>query len=68
MATSLKRVYWDACAWIALIQKEKIRDKRGVIIEDRETMCKAVIAAAKASKCEIVTPPSHSSKYAKSLR
>ena len=55
MATSLKRVYWDACAWIALIQKEKIRDARGVVIEDRETMCKTVISAAKAAKCEIVT-------------
>ena len=23
MAASPKRVYWDACAWIALIQNEK---------------------------------------------
>lgn len=55
MATSPKRVYWDACVWIAMIAKEKIPDKNGVVIEDRETMCKTVINAAKAGKVEIVT-------------
>jgi hypothetical protein len=34
MASS-RRIYWDACAWIALIQQEKIRDAKGQVIEDR---------------------------------
>jgi predicted nucleic acid-binding protein len=55
MANSPKRIYWDACAWIALIQREKIRDPNGVVIEDRETMCKSVINAAKRGEVEIVT-------------
>lgn len=55
MAVSPKRVYWDACAWIALVQKEKIRDTAGNVIEDRETLCKSIISAASAKKIEIVT-------------
>lgn len=54
MASSLKRVYWDACAWIALIQKEKIA-KPGSRIEDREQMCRGVIEAAKKGNVEILT-------------
>lgn len=53
MASPLKRVYWDACAWIAVIQKEKIL-KNGVV-EDREMMGKTVIEAAKKNKLEILT-------------
>lgn len=49
MAASPKRVYWDACAWIALIQKEKIRDGHGNVTEDRETLRKSVI---KSGCCE----------------
>lgn len=56
MANSPKRVYWDACVWIALIQKEKIRDHAtGNLTEDREQMCRVVIEAAKKGKVEIVT-------------
>lgn len=56
MAPSLKRVYWDACAWIALIQREKIRDEKGVVTEDRDTMCRTVWTAAQKDKTvEIVT-------------
>jgi predicted nucleic acid-binding protein len=55
MAVSPRRVSWDACTWIALIQKEKIRDASGTITEDRETLCKAVIRAAEAGKIEIAT-------------
>ena len=55
MAISPRRVYWDACTWIALIQEEKIRDDKGTLIEDRATMCKSVIGAAKAGSIEIVT-------------
>lgn len=55
MATP-RRIYWDACAWIALIQKEQIRDaKTGVITEDRHGMCRNVIAAAEQGQVEIAT-------------
>lgn len=54
MASSLKRVYWDACSWIALIQKEKIQKPNGRI-EDREQMCRGVIEAARKGKVEILT-------------
>jgi predicted nucleic acid-binding protein len=54
MATSTKRVYWDACIWIALIQKEKIPLPSGGI-EDREQMCRSVIEAAKKGRLEIAT-------------
>lgn len=54
MASSLKRIYWDACVWIALIQKEKI-PKFGGKIEDREQMCREVIEAAKKRNLEILT-------------
>lgn len=55
MAISPKRVCWDACAWIALIQKEKIRDDHGTVTEDRETACKVVLDEAKSGNLEIVT-------------
>jgi predicted nucleic acid-binding protein len=54
MASSLKRVYWDACVWIALIQKEKIQKAEGKI-EDREQMCREVIESAKKRNLEILT-------------
>jgi len=50
-----RRIYWDACAWIALIQKEKIRDNTGRVIEDRDMMCRTVIEAAKRGQFEILT-------------
>jgi predicted nucleic acid-binding protein len=51
-----KRVAWDACAWIALIQQERIRDQTtGQIIEDRYAMCRNVIKAAEADQIEIIT-------------
>jgi predicted nucleic acid-binding protein len=55
MASFPRRVYWDACAWIALIQREKIRDSNGKLIEDRDQMCRDVIEAARKGKIEIVT-------------
>ncbi len=54
MATPPKRIYWDACSWIATIQKEKIY-KDGVLTEDRDMLCRSVIEAAKQNKFEIVT-------------
>ena len=54
MANSPKRVYWDACVWIALIQREKI-PKAGGRVEDREQMCREVIESAKKGNVEILT-------------
>jgi predicted nucleic acid-binding protein len=51
MANSPRRVYWDACTWIALIQREKI----AIGGSDRGTLCRAVIAEAKKNKVEILT-------------
>ena len=51
MANNPRRVYWDACTWIALIQREKI----AVGGSDRDTLCRAVIAEAKKNKIEILT-------------
>src|SRR4051812_34778565 len=54
MAASPRRIYWDACAWIALIQREKI-GRDGILLEDREMMCRVVIEAAKKGELEILT-------------
>ena len=54
MATS-KRVYWDACTWIALIQREQICDQNGKLVEDRGAMCRPVIDAAAGGQVEIAT-------------
>lgn len=50
MAASRKRVLWDSCAWIALIQQEKI------VVDgvDRFTRCRTVIELASKGKIEIV--------------
>jgi predicted nucleic acid-binding protein len=54
MAASPRRIYWDACVWIALIQREKILFPLEVA-EDRDTMCRSVIEAAKKGTIEILT-------------
>lgn len=54
MAASPRRIYWDACVWIALIQREKIPIAGGSI-EDRDTMCRSVVEAAKKGTIEILT-------------
>jgi predicted nucleic acid-binding protein len=51
---AIKRIAWDSCAWIALIQQERPRDAAGKVIEDRYVMCREVILAAEAGHCEIV--------------
>jgi predicted nucleic acid-binding protein len=50
-----RRIYWDACVWIALIQQEKIRDTSGNLVEDRYGMCRNVINAATRGQIEIAT-------------
>lgn len=55
MANSPKRrVYWDACTWIALIQREKIQGPDGRT-EDRGALCRVVIHQAEAGDVEIAT-------------
>lgn len=49
MATSVKRVCWDACAWIAVIRQERLPN------EDRNAMGREVLAAADRGQVEIVT-------------
>jgi predicted nucleic acid-binding protein len=51
MAASPKRVLWDACTWIALIQQEKNIIADGI---DRYTRCRTVIDLAAKGKIEIV--------------
>lgn len=53
MASLPRRVYWDACTWIALIQREKIQSSE--VTEDREMLCRSVLEAAKKGDIEIVT-------------
>jgi predicted nucleic acid-binding protein len=50
MAAALKQVAWDACTWIALIQREAIVAD-GM---DRYTRCRSVIDQAAKGKLEIV--------------
>jgi len=54
-ASPKKRVAWDACAWISMIQKEKIRDAKGVVMEDRGALARSVIDSAEKGKLEIVS-------------
>lgn len=50
-----RRVYWDACAWIALIQQERMLNSDGTLFEDRYGMCRNVINAAERNHIEIAT-------------
>jgi len=54
MASPTKRIYWDACVWLAFILREKVRLQDGSA-EDRDTMCRSVIQAAKKGTLEILT-------------
>lgn len=54
MAAGPKRLYWDACAWIALIQDERIPLSGGGT-EHRGQMCRQVVRAAEKGTVEIVT-------------
>jgi predicted nucleic acid-binding protein len=53
MVDSPKRIGWEACTWIALIQKEKILDDKGNVIEDRYALARSVIELAAQGKVEI---------------
>jgi predicted nucleic acid-binding protein len=49
-----KKVYWDACAWIAQISNQKVPLPDGSI-EDRGSLCRAVVADAEKGATEIFT-------------
>ena len=53
MAASPKRVSWDACAWIAYIGKEQIRDAKGLVTEDRYKLGRVILEAAEKGAIEI---------------
>jgi predicted nucleic acid-binding protein len=57
MAGSPRRIYWDACTWIAWIQRETlfVVTSSGTFNENREQMCRVVIEAAKRNQIELVT-------------
>ena len=50
-----KRIYWDACAWIAFIAEEKSVPLKGGGTENRYAMCLATLEAARKGQYEIVT-------------
>lgn len=52
--SSPKRIYWDACVWIALIKQESIEKPDGSV-EKRYARCREIIAMAEKGKVEIVT-------------
>jgi len=53
--SSPRRVYWDACVWIALIKQENSIKLKDGTIERRYSMCREVIKLAEQGKVEIVT-------------
>lgn len=53
MANSTKRIYWDACCWIALIQQEVVTSNGKSV--DRGKLCRGVVQAAEKNIYEIVT-------------
>jgi predicted nucleic acid-binding protein len=53
MATSPKKICWDACSWIAHIQREKITMPNGRVV-DRGALCRSVIKQAEKGGIEII--------------
>ena len=54
MPKALPRIYWDACAWIAFIQKEMPNAVNG-ITRPRYEMCRDTLKRAENGEIEIVT-------------
>lgn len=54
MASRRKRMYWDACSWIAYIQQEK-PGPNSTFTENRYEMCSSILRLAVAGKLEIAT-------------
>ena len=51
----ITRVYWDACAWIAYINQEKVIATASGAQENRFAMCSEVLRLAQKGKLEIAT-------------
>jgi len=49
-----KRVYWDACIWIAVINEERSVPIKDGTTENRFAMCESVMEQAKSGNLEIV--------------
>lgn len=54
MAADARRIAWDACVWIAMIQRERPTLRNGQV-ENRDAMCREVLALAQGGSVEIVT-------------
>lgn len=54
MTKEHSRVYWDACAWIAYIQKE-MPGPETKFTEPRYEMCRTILRRAEAGQLEIAT-------------
>ncbi|MBC6441380.1 MAG: PIN domain-containing protein [Rhodospirillales bacterium] len=50
-----KRIYWDACTWIAYIAMEKSISLKDGGTENRFAMCETVLKSARKGRYEIVT-------------
>ena len=51
----LRRIYWDACTWIAYINQEKAIAQNDGSVENRFAKCLEVLDQANNKKLEIVT-------------
>ena len=49
------RVYWDACTWIAYLNKEEDIDLPGGSTENRFLMCRYILGRAEKGEIEIAT-------------
>ncbi len=49
-----KRIYWDACIWIAVINEERSVLLKDGSTENRFAMCEAVMEQARSGDLEIV--------------
>lgn len=54
MTKDHSRIYWDACAWIAYIQKE-MPGPESKFTEPRYEMCRTILRRAEAGQLEIAT-------------
>lgn len=49
-----KRIYWDACIWISIINEERSITTKSGITENRYAMCQSIFEQAKVGGLEIV--------------
>ncbi len=49
-----KRIYWDACIWIAVINEERSVSIRDGTTENRFAMCEAILEQAKSPIISVI--------------